>query len=298
MPETVDRYADKAYVKGQYYRYAAAPKPFVFTGNIDTVSDELLVRAMFVTRDQVSGTLPEGAINNFLIETIRYGNDTYLQTAYAIQAGFDCYEYRRIYSGAWTEWVGVDSAIAGAVTKADNAVTAANEVSQAITGKGGINEQISGINRSLTSMGSSITGISNDVSSLSGSVRTLNTKTTITDISNSYIVEKTGGDSKFSFGSIEASKVGNVVSMKFIIHMSSSSSSNTWSVGTNLFKGKINSGSLPTQAVRLISYYGPSILLCNIEANGDITVRVFGSALTIGNRSDDISHTGVFMVAN
>ena len=137
MPSEIVGYASRAYVKGQYYRYAGAPKPDSFTGNIDEVSEDLLVKAMYVTRSQATGTFPNDTINNYLIETVKYGNGSYLQTAYAIQAGFDCYEYRRIYSGAWTEWVGVDSAIAGAVTKADNAVTAANSATQAITGKGG-----------------------------------------------------------------------------------------------------------------------------------------------------------------
>lgn len=295
MPSEIVGYASRAYVKGQYYRYAGAPKPDSFTGNIDEVGEDLLVKAMYVTRSQAAGTFPDDTINDYLIETVKYGNSSYLQIAYAIQQGYDCYEYKRIYSGAWTEWVGVDSNIA---TAARLATGAANVASQAAESASSTSSQLSTLKNNVSSLSSNVTSLSNSVSTLSSSVTTLNSKTTMQDISNSYVIEKTGGDSKFSFENIEANKVGNIVSMRFTIHMSSSSSSNTWSVGTNLFKGKINSGSLPTQAVRLISYYGSSILLCNIEANGDITVRVFGSTLTIGNRSDNISHTGVFMVAN
>ena len=80
--------------------------------------------------------------------------------------------------------------------------------------------------------------------------------------------------------------------------MSSGSSSNTWSAGTDLFKGKITGGSLPIYNTRLISYYGSAILICNIESGGNITVRVCGGSLTIGSRSDDVGHTGMFMVAS
>ena len=41
MSENIAGYADKTYVKGQYYKYAASPKPVTFTGDIDEVSDDL-----------------------------------------------------------------------------------------------------------------------------------------------------------------------------------------------------------------------------------------------------------------
>lgn len=295
MPSEIVGYATRAYVKGQYYRYAGAPKPDSFTGNIDDVNEDLLVKAMYVTRSQASGTFPDDTINAYLIETVKYGNSSYLQIAYVIQQGYDCYEYKRIYSGGWTEWVGVDSSIANAARLANSAASAASSAANSVSGLSG---QLNTLKNNVSSLSNNVTALSNTVTSLNTSVTSLNSKTTMQDISNSYTVEKTGGDSKFSFGSIEANKVGNIVSMRFTIHMSSGSSSNTWSVGTNLFKGKINNGSLPIQSIRLISYYGSSIILCNIGADGDVTVRVFGSALTIGNRSDDISNTGLFMTAD
>ena len=59
MPSSIAGYSSIMCIKGQYYRLAADPKPVVFTGNIDDISneDDLLRKAMKVTRNQVSGTL-------------------------------------------------------------------------------------------------------------------------------------------------------------------------------------------------------------------------------------------------
>ena len=295
MPSEIVGYASRAYVKGQYYRYAGAPKPDSFTGNIDEVGEELLVKAMYVTRSQANGTFPSDIINDYLIETVKYGNSSYLQIAYAVQQGYDCYEFKRVYSGGWTEWVGVDSSIANAARLATSAANTASSVSQSLSEVSG---QVSTLKNTVNTLKQDMTTVSNSINTINSSITTLNSKTTMQDISNSYTIEKTGGDSKWSLGSVQARKVGNVVDMKLTIHMSSSSSSNTWSVGTNLFKGTIRQGSVPILGTKLISFYSNSVILCNISLEGEVTARVFGSALTIGNRSDDINLNGTFMIAN
>jgi hypothetical protein len=123
-------------IKGQYYRLAADPKPVVFTGNIDDISneDDLLRKAMKVTRNQVSGTLPSDTSNDFLIRTLKYGNDTYLQTAFSSPNG---YEYKRIYSGGWTDWIAVDSEIDAAFDSAASAASVAASASSAVNNLSG-----------------------------------------------------------------------------------------------------------------------------------------------------------------
>ena len=80
MSENIAGYIDRSYIKGQYYRYAAAPKPVNYSGNIDEISADLLTKAMLVTRGSVGGTLPNDFGNTFLITTLQYGTNTYLQT--------------------------------------------------------------------------------------------------------------------------------------------------------------------------------------------------------------------------
>ena len=295
MPDNIAGYADRAYIKGQYYRYAAAPKPFVYTGDIDTISDELLARAMYVTRGQVSGTLPDGAINNFLIQTIRYGNSTYLQTAYGIQAGYDCYEYRRIYSGAWTDWIGIDSGIAEAKDDAANAISLANRVNQAITGAGGVNSQISTLNGSVSSLNSSIEGVSKSVSSLSGTVNTVNTKTTLIDVSSSYSITKTSG--KWTLGETNIRKLGNCIymSLKF-----NHRSGDDVPVGSNGFAGTLTcpDSLKPLFVPYLIGFWGGSVIICEVPNDGDLQVRVLASNMTPrASNPVPIYVTGTFMVS-
>ena len=179
MSENIAGYADKTYVKGQYYKYAASPKPVTFTGDIDEVSDDLLTKAMFVTRGQVVGTLPSEAGNTFLIETIRYGNDTYLQTAYLVQTGYDCYEYRRIYSNnQWTNWVGVDSEIKAVDDKIEGVKTTADSCDRQINGSNGISTQISNLTSSVNTINNnSIPTLSTRIASLDSRVGSVESKT-------------------------------------------------------------------------------------------------------------------------
>lgn len=169
MPNIVG-YTDCAYIKGQYYRYAASPKPVVYTGNIDTISEDLLVKTMLVTRGNVSGTLPNDAANTFLVTTVKYGTDVYLQTAYIVQEGFNCYEYKRIYSGGWTDWVSVDEEIA---TANANIVGVAQTINGINSSVNGISQSVSSLNLKVNNVESNMSGLSSSVSSLSSNVRTI-----------------------------------------------------------------------------------------------------------------------------
>lgn len=173
MPE-IAGYADLARIKGQYYRYAAAPKPVVFTGNIDEISEDMLIKAMFVSRNQASGTFPTNIGDTFLITTVKYGNNAYLQTAYLVQTGFECYEYRRIYSGEWTSWIGVDSAINEAVNLAQNAKTAADAAASSVgTLSSTVNNVAGDVN---TIKNSTLPGLNSTVNTLAGRVQTVENK--------------------------------------------------------------------------------------------------------------------------
>ena len=102
MPDNIAGYIDRSYVKGSTYRYAGCPIPTVFTGNINVVSEDLLVKAMVAVSGTAQGDFPGTVADRFLIQTIKYGNDVYLQTAVTSDGS----EYRRIYTegSGWTDW--------------------------------------------------------------------------------------------------------------------------------------------------------------------------------------------------
>ena len=167
-------YADMANVKGQYYRYAAAPKPVTYTGNIDTISEDLLIKAMFVSRNSASGTFPNDFGNTFLITTVKYGNDAYLQTAYMVQENYECWEYRRIYNGSWTNWIGIDGDIADAKDLAANAQAAANAASASVGTLSGTVGNLSGDVNTIKN--STLPGLNSTVNALAGRVQTVENK--------------------------------------------------------------------------------------------------------------------------
>lgn len=176
MPE-IAGYTDMQYIKGQYYRLAAAPKPVVYTGNIDTISEELLTKAMFVFKAQASGTFPNDFGTIFLITTVKYGNDTYLQTAYMgpESGGFESWEYRRIYSnGEWTEWIGTDSYI----TDVDNKIQDVKDTADgAVASIDSINGQVSNLSSSVKGLNNSVGALSGQISSVSNRVSTVESRT-------------------------------------------------------------------------------------------------------------------------
>ena len=192
MFENIAGYIDRSVIKGQTYRYAATPKPVVFTGNIDEISDsDLLSKAMFVTRGQVDGTLPNNFGNTFLITTIKYGSNAYLQTAYLVQSGYECWEYRRIYSSGWTEWIGVDSAInlvnskiEGADEKAESALAAINGTETSL----GLDTRVRTVETSVKDINDNkLTKIAHDVEVIDGNVKAMNNSITTQSLSCSSL---------------------------------------------------------------------------------------------------------------
>lgn len=288
MSENIAGYIDRSYIKGQYYKYAASPKPVVFSGNIDDISDdELLVKTMFVTRGQVSGTLPNDFGNNFLITTVKYGDSAYLQTAYLIQTNYECYEYRRIYFGSWTDWIGVDSQIKAVDDKIQSVKDSSDRNSQNIAT---ISSQISSINSNIqTITDSTLPGMSGTVTNLDNRVRAVENKTTITDISNQYEITKTGGG--WTINSIGASKFGNVVNMNIQFKGSGSSVS----AGSNAFTGTISKGTLPVTTGYLFSYTTTALAVCQVGYEGNVVVRILSSSLNLAKTST-IRLTGMFFI--
>ena len=288
MPE-ITGYADTISVKGYYYKLASSPKPVVFTGNIDEVSEGLLAKSMFVSRGQVSGTLPNDFGNNFLITTVKYGDDTYLQTAYLVQTNYECYEYRRIYSGSWTNWIGVDSEIKAVDSKIQGVKEVADSCNQSIST---INTQISGLNSTVNTLNNStIPTLSGTVTSLSNRVSVVEGRTVVGDISSSYTITKTKGDAKWNSAIVSASRFGNSVNMSIEFGFNKG----TWHAGDTPYEGTLSGGPLPIYTCRLVAYYGPSILMCSINPNGAFAVRVLSGTLAPGGSRDQIRPTGMFI---
>jgi hypothetical protein len=278
MPE-ITGYADTISVKGYYYKLASSPKPVVFTGNIDEVSEGLLAKSMLVSRGQVSGTLPNDFGNNFLITTVKYGDDTYLQTAYLVQTNYECYEYRRIYSGSWTNWVGVDSEIKAVDSKVQSAKDIADNCYQAINGASGINTQISTINGNINTINNvTIPGISNTVNGVDSRLRTLENKITLSDISSSYTVNKSKGS--WIFSEVKAYRTGNTVQMKLILKGNGASVGS----GVNGFEGSIATGPRPLLLTRFVSFAGKTPILGYYDPSNDgLYIRNVGDPVTIGS---------------
>lgn len=195
MSENIAGYIDRSYIKGQYYKYAASPKPTVSTANFNTDMEDLLAKAVFVTRGQTAGgTFPNDTDTNFLFTTLEYGNNSYLQIAYSVSTG--C-EYRRIYlAGSWSTWYKFDSdvsSISGNVTSltgrvttletseesgipyvtniANSAKTTADAAAQTANGMAGSINQIDGkitsLQQSLSALGPKMALVTKNVSSAS-----------------------------------------------------------------------------------------------------------------------------------
>jgi hypothetical protein len=104
MSDNIAGYLDRSKIKGQYYRYAGSPIPTVFTGDFDTISEDLLAKAMFVTNNGSSpSTFPTDSYDSYLLTTTKFGNEAYLQNAFSVGLKVD---YARVYiNGSWSEWV-------------------------------------------------------------------------------------------------------------------------------------------------------------------------------------------------
>ena len=280
MPE-IAGYADTLYIKGQYYKVAASPMPTAFVGDIDNISgDTLLTRAMYVTRSQSQGTLPNDTSNEFLITTVKYGDGLYLQTAYTYNDGNVCYEYRRIYNGEWSQWVSSDVNIENMSKSVQDATDAANNCNTAITAKGGINEQLNNIGTDITGLKNTDTRLSNSISSANGKIDNVSKKVTLEDASSKYSVAKTSG--AWNCHAVLARKFGNVVNMRIEFDIKKNVNVNA---GSNAFVGKINAPAeyIPFFTSFLVSCFTTSNILAWIDENGNLTVRVLNSAIKPGS---------------
>ena len=282
MPENIAGYMDLTNVKGQYYRFAASPKPVVFTGNFDNISDEdsLLVKAMHVTRSQAEGTFPNDTANDFLITTVKYGDSLYLQTAYTYNDGNECYEYRRIYNGEWSQWICTDSNLESMATDVKNAYDLANSCNTAITGNGGVNEQLRTLNSSIKDLKTKDTNLDGSITNINNNIKTINSKITLEDVSSKYSVSKTGG--AWNCSAILVRKFGNVVTMRVEFSVKKNVNVNA---GSNAFVGTINApnGYLPFFTSFLISCFVSSNIVAWVNEDGSFTVRVLNSAIKPGS---------------
>lgn len=275
MPE-IAGYADTISVKGQYYKLASSPKPVVYTGDISTISDDLLSKAMFVTRNATNtASLPNSFGTNFLITTVEYGSGNYLQTAYLVQTGYECYEYRRIYSsGNWTAWIGVDSAIAAASSAASNAKETAD---QAAADAGTAISNAASLKTTVDSLSSTSASSFSDIFSRLG---TLENKVVTNDISSSYTVTKTKGP--WNFNEVKAYRTGNTIQMNILLRGNGSSVGNN----VNGFEGTITTGPRPMILTRFLAMIqGSSIVGYFDPSNNSIIIRNTGSPATLSSSS-------------
>jgi hypothetical protein len=278
MSENIAGYIDRSYIKGQTYRYAATPAPIVFTGNIDEISDnDLLSKAMLVSRGQISGgKLPNEFGNTFLITTVKYGNNTYLQTAYLVQSGYECWEYRRIYSGGWTEWIGVDSAIKNVDGKIQDVKNTADSANAAINGTNGINSKISDINTKINIINNTtIPSLSGDIDQVKGRIGDLETNTSMVPIS--YTIKKTSG--AWSCSSVNAYRCGNIVYIHFPFYGSGAKVN----AGSNAFLGALSNGPLPLYGAKNASFIASGSPVLGLGSDGTVTVRITGAAITLAS---------------
>lgn len=288
MP-SIAGYSSIMYIKGQYYRIAADPKPVVFTGNIDDISneDDLLRKAMKVTRNQVSGTLPSDTSNDFLIRTLKYGNDTYLQMAFSSPNG---YEYKRIYSGEWTDWIAVDNEIDAAKNLATSAATAAASVASSVDNLAGTVSRLSDTVNTLKNQ--TVQGLINNVNSLSSTVQN---KTNMVNVSSNYTISKTSG--KWTLGETNVRQVGNCVYMSLTFNHRKNDDVDA---GQNGFVGTVTAPERlkPLFTPCLIGFWGGAIIMCEVPNNGELQARVLAG--NIHPRTDNpvpIIVTGMYMVA-
>ena len=291
MP-TIAGYADLAEIKGQYYRYAGCPIPVASsTVNVNTDLENLIAKAIIVTKGQNGGDLPP-ELGSYLLTTVEYGNSNYLQTAYSVTSG---YEYRRFKFGAtaWKDWK--DATLYGAndTTELQGKVRSQGNAIDKIN-----NETIPNLidsNNTYTikkAMGNAeiANTTANDALTLAQSANSrIDTNPTYT----SWGMAKSSGP--WNISSISAARSGNVVSMSMVFSVGKNTNVNP---GGNGFEGILSSGGpLPAIAGRLSGFYGQANIICNISSNGSTIVRVTGNKINPG-AATTVNVVGTFVVPN
>ena len=294
MSENIAGYIDRSYIKGQYYRYAAAPKPVNFSGNIDEISADLLTKAMLVTRGSVSGTLPNDFSNTFLITTLQYGTNTYLQTAYVVQAGYECWEYRRIYSGTWTNWIGVDSSIKSLDGRIQTAQDTADGAKNSISSLSGDVSDVASVVNSINQ--TSLPSLSNRCGNLEGRCSNLETNTSyiFTNVQAECATSTTGSDTAvISSNSASFSRFGRVCELRLSVYRKKDcgSGGDVW-VG-NL--GSIASLYKPQGGpARSASFVGARCIGFEVRNDGLLTIRNASAVTLPKNNTVSVSATWIY----
>ena len=288
MP-TIAGYADLAEIKGQYYRYAGCPIPVASsTVNVNTDLENLIAKAIIVTKGQNGGDLPP-ELGSYLLTTVEYGNSNYVQTAYSVESG---YEYRRFKFGAtdWTTWKDVTLYGANDTTDLQDTVrsqgTAINKIN---------NETIPNLidsNNPYTikkAMGNAeiANTTANNALSLAQSA---NSKIDTTPVT--YTFTKSSGG--WTVKSCAASRSGNVVTLYIIFNVGKNVEVNP---GDNAFIGTISSGPFPAVAATLLSFYGKANIIGSMGSNGALTVRVTGNTIK-PSAATTVGLIGTFVCSN
>ena len=121
----------------------------------------------------------------------------------------------------------------------------------------------------------------------------LNNKPTIPDITvynvgSQYSSTKTSGE--WVLNSIWARKCNNMVSISIYF----GGNGNTTLKGSNAFKGTISGGPLPIGVANIISYIDGAAIICQINSEGNVTVRITGDDVTLAS-GNSAGCSGVFM---
>lgn len=275
MPDNIAGYIDRSYVKGSTYKYAADPIPTVFTGDIDNVSEDLLVKAMLVINNGSNGTFPAATSGTYLIRTIEFGNAILLQSAVDFATGI---EYRRINSnGAWTDWVSSNDEVADIRnnvtllrTDVDKNTSSINGLNSKINGDG--TQENPGISNQIASIKSDVNGHETRIKSLENKTLSSQTSTNILDCLTA------SSFSKCNITSCYFSRIGAICSLTIALKTKVSISS-----GSNILSaapGTLVNSYYPPYTVYGSGYYGNNpipMALTNPIGNRTIIIRNAGS---------------------
>lgn len=279
MPDNIAGYIDRSYVKGSTYKYAADPIPTVFTGNIDIISDDLLVKAMLVVNNGANGTFPTATSGTYLIRTIEYGNAILLQSAVDFGTSI---EYRRINSnGAWTDWVSANDEVAGI----ENSITSINTTLDGYTSKiGNLETKVTTLSNDSAVAKTDLSNHETRIRSLESKVIGSQTSTNILDCiaNNSY--------SRSTVTSCYFTRVGAICSLTLAIKTKTSitSGSNILSVAP----GPLVEQYWPPYIVYGNGYYGNNSVPISFTTPNNI------KTIIVRNAGSDTINTGANMQTN
>lgn len=287
MP-TIAGYADLAEIKGQYYRYAGCPIPVASsTVNVNTDLENLIAKAIIVTKGQNGGDLPP-ELGSYLLMTVEYGNSNYLQTAYSVESG---YEYRRFKFGAtaWKDWK--DATLYGANDTTDlrNTVktqgNAIDKINNTTIPRLIDSDDTYTIKKAMDNAKIANTTANNALSL----AQSANSKIDTTSVTYNF-TPKTQTE-KWSVQSISAYRSGNVVQMQLIIKGGKSVSA-----GGNAIEGTFSGGPLPSITTYGVGYYGTSALVSVLTPTGAFALRLLIDNQSLGTNTTSIGFT--FVVPN